>query len=156
MIPDLPPLPADAPPVGSRWRHWKGQCVACVLSIGYNSETLEILVSYLEEQSGVVFFRPLSMWTEEVAPGVQRFTLIELDEIGPVEEEIVRELCECGRELEDCIKYDDPDAMKHGDRQFDGPIEDPEYEENKRIVEDVSRRVGGLTGSEVRDIMNGD
>ncbi len=154
MIEKLQPIPPTAPAVGSRWRHWKGRCVARVLNVGYHTETTEPLVSYREEQSGVVFMRPLCMWTEEARPGVQRFTLITRKPVADVEEDFVRELCECGRELEDCMKADDPDG-KHGDRG-DEPEPDPEYEENKRIVEDVSRRVGGLTGSEVRDIMNGD
>jgi hypothetical protein len=56
-----------------------------------------------------------------------------------------------------CSTFDDPDGGHHdrGHEPDDGEI-DAEYEQRKRTVADVSRRVGGLTRSEVRDIMAGD
>ncbi len=61
-------------------------------------------------------------------------------------------LCECGRDKQDCAKYDD-ESVQHGDRDEEQEP-DEEFMERKRIVEEVSRRVGGLTSSEVNDIMN--
>lgn len=75
-LPELKPIPADAPKPYSRWHHWKGQCEALVISVAHHTETGELQVVYEELRSGQYFVRPLSMWTDEARPGVQRFTLI--------------------------------------------------------------------------------
>ncbi len=75
MLTNLTPIPANAPRPGSRWGHWKGhECL--VLSVGYHTETGELLVFYKEEHSGIMFARPLSSWHEKVFGGKQRFMTI--------------------------------------------------------------------------------
>jgi len=69
---NLSPVPANAPKPGSRWTHYKKQCVARVLGVGYHTESGERLVTYLEESSGVYFSRPLMGWGDLVN-GVPRF-----------------------------------------------------------------------------------
>jgi len=53
-------------------------------------------------------------------------------------------------EIQEAFDAQDEDA----DDEEDEPEPDEEYEERRRIVQEVSRRTGGLTGSEVRDIMD--
>lgn len=157
-IPKLADIPVTAPRPGSRWRHWREKCIAVVHSVGYHSETGELLVIYLEMTSGLIFARPLSMWTEITASGAQRFTPMDTLDVefvqDAVQDDDEHELCECGRQARDCAKADDP-SNAHGDREEE-PEHDDEYEERREIVAEVSRRVGGLTSSEVRDIMAGD
>ncbi len=75
MLSHLTPIPLDAPGNMSRWRHWKGhECL--VISIGYHTETGELLVFYREEDSGIMFARPLSSWHEKVFGGKPRFEAI--------------------------------------------------------------------------------
>lgn len=76
MIHNLSIIPATAPKPGSRWKHWKEHCIAQVIAVGIHTESTEVLVSYMEENSGIVFFRPLSMWQDEARPGVVRFVEI--------------------------------------------------------------------------------
>lgn len=75
-LPELKPIPDSAPTAYTRWRHWKGQCEALVVNVGHHTETGELMVFYLERNSDNFFVRPLSMWMDEVRPGVQRFTPI--------------------------------------------------------------------------------
>ncbi len=49
---------------------------------------------------------------------------------------------------------DNLQAEKDNEDEEEEPDFDEEFMERKRIVEEVSRRVGGLTSSEVNDIMN--
>jgi hypothetical protein len=74
MLAHLTPLPLNAPGNRSRWRHWKGHDCT-VSSVGYHTETGELLVFYLEESSGIMFARPLASWHEMVY-GKPRFEAI--------------------------------------------------------------------------------
>ena len=58
-------------PTGSRWVHYRGgeYIVVCCAK---HTETEDTLVIYANAAKQI-FARPLSMWTEEVSPGVHRF-----------------------------------------------------------------------------------
>lgn len=61
------------------YRHFKGNIYE-FLDIAKNSETLEDMVIYrAANESGALWARPLSMWDEEVAPGIKRFEYIGVD-----------------------------------------------------------------------------
>jgi hypothetical protein len=68
MVPGIPP--------NSTWKHYKGHLYR-FLGIALHSETMELMVIYQAlEGAQETWVRPLTMWFEEVKPGVQRFTLL--------------------------------------------------------------------------------
>ena len=69
----LPPIPADAPEPGSRWRHFKGQ-TCTVIGVSRHTETGEFLVDY--QKGDILWSRFLNAWADQASPGVQRFTQI--------------------------------------------------------------------------------
>lgn len=64
---------------GQHYVHWRRGSRYTVLSVGLNEATLEPMVGYAGAD-GVVWYRPLRVWCEYVAPGRQRFALIGDDE----------------------------------------------------------------------------
>ncbi len=61
------------------YRHFKGNIYE-LLDIARNSETLEDMAVYRSgDENGTLWVRPLSMWDEEVAPGIKRFEYIGVD-----------------------------------------------------------------------------
>jgi hypothetical protein len=61
------------------YKHYKGGLYE-VVGIGKHSESLEELVIYrtycLPDKLGNFWVRPIGMWSEEVEPGILRFTKI--------------------------------------------------------------------------------
>jgi hypothetical protein len=61
---------------GTRWRHYKGGEYT-VVNVAVHTETEEVMVVY-QDATQATWARPLSMWNQEVSPGVPRFTLVTL------------------------------------------------------------------------------
>jgi hypothetical protein len=66
------------------WKHYKGKLYEVVI-YGRDEKTGNLQVVYREVQDhmgtkrvlrGIPWIRPLTEWTEEVEPGVQRFTKV--------------------------------------------------------------------------------
>ena len=70
----IPALPSDGPRHGESWYHWRNGKVVQVLTCGLHTETMEELVVYTDR--GNTWIRPLSMWSDQARPGVQRFTRV--------------------------------------------------------------------------------
>ena len=58
------------------YKHYKGN-IYKVLVIGRHSETGEEMVIYQSLKNGEVWCRPKNMWFDEVAEGIERFSLCE-------------------------------------------------------------------------------
>lgn len=72
--------------VGKLYQHFKGREYR-VLSLGKHSETGEYMVTYQALYGDkATWVRPLTMWFEEVKPGIRRFRLVE-DEDEPKKKE---------------------------------------------------------------------
>ena len=72
--------------VGKLYQHFKGREYR-VLSLGKHSETGEYMVTYKALYGDkATWVRPLTMWFEEVKPGIRRFKLVE-DEDEPKKKE---------------------------------------------------------------------
>ena len=72
--------------VGKLYQHFKGREYR-VLSLGKHSETGEYMVTYKALYGDkAIWVRPLTMWFEEVKPGIRRFRLVE-DEDEPKKKE---------------------------------------------------------------------
>jgi hypothetical protein len=63
---------AAQPLAGTRWRHFKGGLYEVVL-IARAEASLEPQVVYRSLQTDDYWTRPLSVWLDEVSPGVPRF-----------------------------------------------------------------------------------
>jgi hypothetical protein len=72
------------PVTGELWKHYKGKLYEVVI-YGRDEKTGNLQVVYREVQDhmgtkrvlrGIPWIRPLTEWTEEVEPGVQRFTKV--------------------------------------------------------------------------------
>lgn len=67
------------PSVGAIYRHFKGSLYRVISTkLMSHDETECVLYQPLYDSEWLFFSRPISQWFEEVAPGVQRFTLTEL------------------------------------------------------------------------------
>lgn len=62
------------PERGERWKHFKGGVYWIVEVAHWEPDPSQKVVIYCDWETGQVWARFLSVWQEEVAPGVPRFT----------------------------------------------------------------------------------
>lgn len=65
-----------------RWQHWKGSTYT-IVGTGIVEKTMDPVVMYAGAD-GVVWVRPLFVFTEEVAPGKPRFVRVDIIADTPI------------------------------------------------------------------------
>jgi hypothetical protein len=75
MHEQTPPVPADGPVSGERWRHRHG-CIYVVFCLAVHEPDCEPLVIYGSPESAYVWARPLSDWLAMV-DGQPRFVRVD-------------------------------------------------------------------------------